>query len=682
MFLLYLILDSFDLNKKASPIKFTCFCKSNRLTPKLEVVKFKFSNTYALLVPLLLIGLLRAQTPVSFTIQNTSISNSITCNNPSVKLIASSSHSDVVNYFWTGPAGFSFSGSFVIITSPGVYTVTASSTNVANTTQLISIGINTTVPSCFVNPTYTSMSCNALSIPQITTSCNLSSNVTHYYMAPYGGTFVASVPTSTYKPAGPGTYTHVLIDGMNGCEAVNTFTIGSTSGIPTFDLSCGQNFTLGCGSKSVTIIQISNASTFPAGGALSYTLVGPTTSSMISPGTLSNATSYSVNVAGAWTAVVRDNVTLCESRVPVSVIQNTLVPIPTVIVPNQILNCTVARTRLQAISPSQFISFSWTSSNGLSNSGDTLCVTSQTNSPYNIHLDSYTLTCKDDNNLCTSDTVISIYQNIFTPSAIISAGASPAVLTCTHPTLVLTNSATTGIPSWTGFNTNLPVVAHLWKGPQPLSPASYTATYLASTSGFYTLAVTDQNNGCKAHTSIPVFDGKNYPVVNYPNGPVPFCINPTLSIVSIYANVSGNAGAYSYQWTGPAGSIVNYATSYAASANALGIYSVVVTNTASGCSTLGQVIVSSCITGLQKKTTENTSINISPNPSSNYYKIDSDQELNTLKIKIYNSLGALIQEGEMPENHILDLSKHPAGIYVLSLQSDNALVHISRLIKE
>src|SRR6185295_399940 len=95
----------------------------------------------------------------------------------------------------------------------------------------------------------------------------------------------------------------------------------------------------GCNSKSVTTINIANAQTTPQGGALTYTLLTPSSSSATPGGSLSLISTYQVNAPGTYTAIAKDP-NQCETRIPFSVLNNKLgPPIDTVLVPRNVLDC-------------------------------------------------------------------------------------------------------------------------------------------------------------------------------------------------------------------------------------------------------------------------------------------------------------------------------------------------------
>ena len=550
---------------------------------------YKFVRRFVLALGVIFISSFSfSQQSVSFSIQTVSGSNTITCSNPVVHIIASSNHTTQVTYLWMGSFG-SFSGANAYITIPDTYTVTAMAANNHSSVKFITIGIDTLAPTSFITPTLQTVSCHSSSVSLVNASYNLGINGTHNFMAPFGGTFSVNSPNVQYKPSGPGTYTYVLVDEQNGCETVKTFTVISLSGFPTLDIQSPENFVLGCGTKSVATINIMNGSTFPiAGGPVSYTLISQNSSTFIPAGALSTITNYTVNTPGVWTVIIKDNISNCETRVPITVVQNTLGPNLSVIIPSQILSCNFPNVQLQATSTSANVSFTWSTQSSSSGTVSNLVnISSNLANPTNSVIGNYILTGKDDNRACTSTTVIPMYQNIYRPNAFITSGGLN-LLTCLTPTIIIINQSASSIPSSTLFSTGMPVKVSLWKGPLPQLPVISTSTYMAYTSGIYTATILDENNGCLANATLPIFDGKLRPVVNTPNGPVPFCINPANPTVPIYAIISGDNNGYLYHWTGPSNGIANGITSSTAMASAQGIYSVVVTNTTSGCSSINR----------------------------------------------------------------------------------------------
>ena len=307
----------------------------------------------------LLIGNLKAQLPpLTLTVTNVSGVSSITCNNPSLNYLATSNDTSMVSYFWASPTSTLF-GAYVTITNPGTYTVLAIGANSAIASQTFSVLSNTVAPVSVLSPTFQNITCNITSVTSITAAA-ANSNITHLFMSPQGGNFVANTSSVAYAPLATGTFTYILTDNINGCKTTKNFTITSSQGLPTFSTTSPQNFTLGCATKSVTTINITHSSTFPVpGGPVSYTILSPGGSTVTAPGVLSANSVYTVNVPGTWIIITKDNTNLCETRIPISILQNTLVPQQSVSVPNQILNCTNSEVQLEAFSNTPGIIHTW-----------------------------------------------------------------------------------------------------------------------------------------------------------------------------------------------------------------------------------------------------------------------------------------------------------------------------------
>jgi hypothetical protein len=452
-------------------------------------------------------GNMNAQvSPVNFTITFNSGTNNITCNHPLLIFSASSASAYPYSYVWASNTT-TLSGSTVSISVPGTYIVTADSAGFPASSQTLVVVSNNLPPASGVSPGSQTISCNMAT--GATVISNASGNVTHTFLSPYGGSFTSNAPSVTYTPLGVGTYTHILLDHSSGCSSSSTFTLTSSNGFPTFSLASAQNFTLGCSSRSIASVNITNGSTsLPPGGAVSYYVLLPTGASPSPSGPLSNISTYTMNASGTYVVYVRDNTNNCTTQIPFSITANTLAPGVSVIVPTQVLTCNIPQLQLQGTSTSSNVSYNWYFT-GTPNTifGNTISVMN-TGIANQTLVSNYTLNVTDNNNLCLSSTVVPVYQNIFPPSALISNGGN-ATLTCATPTIMLTNTSSSGIPFSTGFPAVLPVVGLMWYGPSPEIPAAATSTYIAYVNGTYTMIVQDQNNGCKSTATMIIYGNCN-----------------------------------------------------------------------------------------------------------------------------------------------------------------------------
>jgi hypothetical protein len=622
------------------------------------------------------ISFLICKSQLNISIVNTSGSNTITCYTPTIQLSGTSTYTTApVVYVWNTPTG-TVIGNSLSVTTPGIYTL-AASVGTLSAFQVITIGVNTVVPTSFISPTFQNISCNLFTITNFTlVAITPSTSVTHNIIAPSLGVYSANTPTSAYSPQSAGTYTYVLSDDSNGCKTTKTATVNSSQGFPTYTLNSPQNYTLGCSSKSVAIINILNANTIPSGGPVSYTLLNPGSSTITSNSTLSIFSIYSVTIPGTYTIVVRDNISLCESRTPVSILQNTAgPPLSSLISPTNILSCDQPSVQLIASSTTNSVNFVWTYPTGtiVSNS---LTVSNNLNAPTATLINNYTLSLTDPVNLCKTFTVVSMYQNVFAPKAKINAITN--VLTCNTPTIFLVNASSTNIPPGSFFN-SLPVIGFNWAGPSPQLPVSMSSTYVAAAAGVYTLTAKDLNNGCTSNTTSVISDNIVYPAVSIPNQ---FTIACPSGVVNLVTSISGNTASFTYSWTVPANALVTGITSSVLSTNAQGSYSLAVLNTVNGCKTLVSFDVWGCV-GINEQTTLSNNILISPNPGNGWFDVSIKNTTKNASIKVLTTLGEVILETPLnSENSSIDLRYKASGLYFVYFFQDKKTVSITKVIKQ
>jgi len=347
-------------------------------------------NLLKVLVFIVLAGSSKAQVP-NFTITNNSGTYTLTCTQTVIFFSASTNVVGPVSFHWAG-SSFSITAVTATITQAGNYTVTAlDSLNNVFGTQYFTVSSNTIAPLSGVSPSGQTITCSS-SIGSAVTANTSSANLTHAFISPYGTTVVSSQAAASYTPVGPGTYTHVVLDNINGCQSSATFSLTSTQGYPTFDVSSPQNFTLGCNSTSAAVIHIDNGATsVPPGGPVSYSL----TSSIMSPGpgALSSVTQYTITSPGLYYVIVKDNTSGCMTQIPLSILSNTLTPNISVTVPTQILSCDVPQVILHGSSTATNVSYLW-SFMGTPGSvvDNTIQVTSQSAAPTMSLINTYTLT--------------------------------------------------------------------------------------------------------------------------------------------------------------------------------------------------------------------------------------------------------------------------------------------------
>jgi gliding motility-associated-like protein len=515
---------------------------------------------------------------------------SITCYQPSLSLQASNSNN---TYTWSNNGApyviNSFSASINYM-GQGTWTVHAlNQLSGCVASRTIIVVTNTQAPISSVTPSMQTITCNLTSVIPVTLVASPGVNIQHAVTGQQGATYYSPQPITVYNPFGSGTYTHCVVNTINGCSACQVFTVNSSQGFPVFNLTSPQNYTLGCSSKSVAQVQIINANSTPPGGALSYTALAPGASTMLS-GNLSTIGLYNISVPGTWTIVTRDNNNFCETRIPVSIISNTAGPnLTSLSVPQTILDCRTPSVVLEAYSDNPAAAYNWQYKSGtqtLNQLTSTVLVQANFLNPKTVLISNYTMSITDQNNLCVTNTVVTMSQNIFVPNTGIKAG-SVASITCISDHVVLNNSSTTGIPSGLGLINSAPVVAALWKGPSPQTESQFYSSYVAYVPGIYTLQGLDLNNGCVSTATLHVGDNRIYPLVNQP--PVSAAIlDCGEKITALNANVQGNQTNLEYTWIPPLDAVyTGTVKDKIFHVSSLGIYRVVVKDLTNGCTSSG-----------------------------------------------------------------------------------------------
>ena len=454
---------------------------------------------------------------VTVAIQNVSGSGSITCLTPSVDLNAVSNYTlNPLNFYWSS-SSFTANTQGVNITSPStLISVLATDPNTGcSASSTIAIGLDQVLPVSSVNPVNQNILCGPGVVATATgTAINPTINVTHSWYSPGievpvsgGGQY------SIFGLGGPGTYTHVLVNNVNGCSVSKTVQVTSNLGYPVFNVVSPLNsFTIGCASRSMAVVNIVDQNTFPlGGGSMSFAVLPPGFSQPTY--TYSTILDYTLNAPGNYTFIVQDNNNLCETRITVPIVQDVFPPNATVNVPTRTLTCRTPSTILEGVSTNTAVSYSWSFQNGSNpNTVPNATTTVQANTNTAISatvINVYTLTVLNVNNQCKTTSLVPMYQNIRPVKPKIN-GAGP--LDCNTYMQTLVNGST--LDEAPGFFAPLPTAVIKWDGPSPqVANEDTVASYKALTVGIYTMVVMDRNNGCITQTTVLVGDNRVYPVL-------------------------------------------------------------------------------------------------------------------------------------------------------------------------
>jgi len=327
--------------------------------------------------------------------------------------------------------------------------------------------------------------------------------------------------TSTVVVSSSGNYSLNVTNPANGCISTTVVTVNQAAGVPTITANASNN--INCLNNNSTLTANSVGNTVVWNG-----------------GTLVNAANPSIiSAAGSYTATVTNTLSGCTSSIVIAVTQNTTAPNITVSTP-AVINCTATSIVLNGASSTAGATFNWLPGN----------ITTTTLSAATAG--NYTLTVTDPINGCTTNTVVTVTQNITVPNISATSGGS---LTCSNTVVALTgNSSTAG-------------VNYLW---QPGSIA--TATNNATTAGNYSLTVTDPSNGCTSTTVVAVSLNTTAPNVSANVGGTLTCSSNTVTLTG-----ASTTGGVTFTWQP-----INVSTASVV-VSAAGNYSFTVTDPTNGC---------------------------------------------------------------------------------------------------
>ncbi len=472
-----------------------------------------------------------------------STTGSVTCVTNTVSLNSTLAG---MNYTWTAPSGSSISGSpnlqGAVGQGLGTYTLNILSPAGCSYSTTVAAIQNITAPTSVNAGTDQTLICG---VPTVTLSGSATpGTATANWL---GG--VASPTNFTTTTGSAGTYTLQAINPATGCFITSTVQVTSSVGAPTATTNAITN-SITC-TNSIVTIGITPTSTGP------FTYQWP--SAGIS-GATSNATA-TATLAGVY------NVTLtnspgnnCSIVVSITVPSNTT-PVTASITPASTITCTTPSLTLNA-SPTGAYTYTWTGSSAL--------VNGNTQNPTINNGGTYSVAITNTINGCVGNANVTVASNTVLP--VVNIAAPSVTTTCSNPTVTIVASST---PS-TG-------VTYSWTAPGSGSLNSNTISNpIASGSGIFTVVVTNTASGCSSsltQNTVAVTSSTAIPTATLSNNALSItCTNPTVT-----ATVSTTASPVSYSWTPTTGIVSGTQTTANPSFTAAGSYSVVVTNTTSGC---------------------------------------------------------------------------------------------------
>ncbi|MCB0706816.1 MAG: gliding motility-associated C-terminal domain-containing protein [Saprospiraceae bacterium] len=351
----------------------------------------------------------------------------------------------------------------------------------------------------------------------------------------------------------PGTYTLTVTNMDNACESFTNVVVAIDTLNPMAE--AGNPDLLTCAILELNLDGTGSS----AGAGYQYQWTSP------DGNILSGATNINplINQPGTYEILVTDLNNGCESTDLVVVDQDIVAP-TAVASANEILTCDITSLFLSGTGSSAGLeySYSWSTLNGnILNGGTTL--TPEINQP-----GQYTISILNTDNGCSSESSVTVDQDIVAPTLVL---ATPAELTCATQTVsVNAGGSSSGInfaPLWTTINGNI------------LSGAN-SLMINVDAPGTYTLLIENASNGCTTQDQIVVSQDIEIPTVDAGVGFLLPCFD---DITNLDGSASANSTNLQYDWQTFDGVIENNANTLNPGISSSGLYTLTVTNLDNGC---------------------------------------------------------------------------------------------------
>jgi hypothetical protein len=350
----------------------------------------------------------------------------------------------------------------------------------------------------------------------------------------------------------PGTYTLQITHNLTGCTATTEVTVTTANNPPLAvantnqSITCLQNTAILSGAGSSTGAGITyNWQALPGGA----TLASPV-----------NAIQATATAPGTFVLAVTNTSNGCISYDTVTVGSNLQVPLISIVPPDS-LNCTQDTVVLQANTTPANSSYIWSTIGGqIAGSSNNALLSVTAAGTYNV-------VATNPANGCTATTNITVIADRLAPIAI----ALPAdSLSCQQSSVTLS-----GAGSSVGNR-----IRYQWQGPNIVSGAQ-SLSPVVNAPGTYTLLVSNTQNACTAIATTTVVADVNTitAVANAPD-----TLDCLTTAVQLNASGSTPGAGFLYTWSTSNGQVIQNPNTATPTVTAPGIYTLLLTNPANGCS--------------------------------------------------------------------------------------------------
>jgi len=358
---------------------------------------------------------------------------------------------------------------------------------------------------------------------------------------------------NTFTTGNIGTYTLVVTNTANGCSTSDDVIVSGNSDVP--NANAGIDMAIDCDNLTVTL----DGSNSDTGGDFELNWQDDMGN------TVEMGNTFTTGNIGTYTLVVTNTSNGCSTSDDVIVSGNSDVPNANA-GQDAILNCNISQTILNGSNSSSGTDFTyqWQNSSQDSLGNETLLTVTD--------VDTYTFIVTDNSNGCSQSDFVTITYDTIAPIADAGTGGT---ISCTPTAITLdgSNSSTGNDFTYEWFNSsNTNIGAGI--------------TLDISSADTFTLVVTNQLNGCTSSDEVIIQQDTSVPAAFASSDGDITCTNLQVTLDGVGSDTGNNI---EYEWQDNLGdSLGNEITLTTATS---GIYTLVVTNTSTSCSSSTNVVV-------------------------------------------------------------------------------------------
>lgn len=474
-----------------------------------------------------------------------------------------SSAGNEFSYQWTATAGGIIDSGATslspVISAPGTYTLAVTNnTNNCITYASVSVIEDVTAPAVLPEPGPT-LTC-AQPVQSVLVDVNAVGTVSYQWSEPTPGSIVGGGDTNNPSVNTGGIYNLTVTNQTNGCTSTAAVTVLVNQTPPLVVIA--EPDLLTCVADQVVLNTVGSST----GLTMSYSWTVTGNANIVDQ---SDPTSPIVDQPGNYQLIITDTGNGC-TQLNVATVQQDIQAPNADAGANALLTCAVSSVVLDGSNSSQNGNFfyQWTTVNGQ------ILVGANSLTPTVVSGGDYTLVVVDNDNGCSMTDMVSVATDVTPPVAAI---ANPGLITCTQPQIILNGAGSSGgntTYSWSTSDGNI-------VGGANANQATVNA------SGTYILSVLNNTNGCTSSASATVTDNIVLPIAD---AGAAFTLTCNLTQGPLLGTAS-TGNNFTYAWSTQNGQILSGANTLSPLVNQAGDYTLLVTNTNTGCSQTDLVTV-------------------------------------------------------------------------------------------